>query len=126
MRCYDLCLAGGTRVKGILTSFSRLPTWHVFTVQAMSRLRTNVGYFRINYAVILLLSTLAVMLMNPSSLIVLGGLAAAWTYVYAVRTTPLTIGERTLRCGGASVALFLYCPCPVVPCRGRPENRYHN
>lgn len=66
-------------------------------VQAMSRLRTNAGYFRINYLVFLMLSTLTVMLMNPSSLFVLGGLGAGWVYLYAVRTAPVVIGERTLR-----------------------------
>jgi hypothetical protein len=63
----------------------------------MSRLRTNVSYFRVNYMVFLLLSTVLVMLMNPSSLIVLGGLGASWVYMYAIRTAPVQIGERTLR-----------------------------
>lgn len=44
-----------------------------------------------------------VMVMNPWSLIVLAVLALLWGYAYVVRTTPLVLGGRELRCGGAGL-----------------------
>lgn len=41
--------------------------------------------------------------MNPWSLIVLAVLALLWGYAYVVRTTPLVLGGRELRCGGAGL-----------------------
>ena len=43
--------------------------------------------------------------MNPWSLIVLAVLALLWGYAYMVRTTPLVLGGRELRCG------VLWCGC---------------
>ena len=37
-------------------------------------------------------------LMHPSSLFVLGALLVGWVYVFAVRTGPLVINGRELRC----------------------------
>lgn len=42
-----------------------------------------------------------VMFMNPWSLIVLAVLALLWGYAYVVRTTPLVMGGRELRCAAA-------------------------
>jgi PRA1 family protein 1 len=65
--------------------------------QALTRLRKNAAYFKINYFIILLLSTAVCMVMNPSSLVVLGLLALSWIYLFAIRTAPLVIGGRTFR-----------------------------
>ncbi len=68
-------------------------------MQAASRLRKNAIYFRDNYIIIMLLTTAATFLMHPSSLLVLGALAATWIYVLMIRTAPIKIGDRTLRYG---------------------------
>lgn len=73
-------------------------------MQAASRLRKNAIYFRDNYIIIMLLTTAVTFLMHPSSLLVLGALAAAWIYVLMIRTAPIKIGERTLRYGWKSEA----------------------
>lgn len=66
--------------------------------EAASRLRKNAAYFRINYLVVILLTVAATFLTHPSSLVVLGGLAASWVYVFALRSSPLVISGRELRC----------------------------
>ena len=68
-------------------SFSRPPAAAV-----PGRLRKNVSYFRTNYAMLTISITALVMLMNPWSLIVLAVLAAAWFYMYIIKTTPLVLG----------------------------------
>lgn len=64
--------------------------------EAASRLRKNAAYFRINYLVVILLTVAATFLTHPSSLVVLGGLAASWVYVFALRSSPLVISGREL------------------------------
>ena len=44
--------------------------------------------------------TFITLLMNPTSLLVLGFLTAGWSYLFVVRTAPIVIGGRTFRCGG--------------------------
>lgn len=67
------------------------------TLQAGSRLKKNLAYFRINYLVVLLLITVVCMALNPTSLLVLAGLAVGWMYLFVLRATPLVIGGRTIR-----------------------------
>lgn len=62
-------------------------------------MRKNVSYFKVNYGIVAVSTTALVMFMNPWSLIVLAFLALAWGYAYIVRTTPLVLGGRELRCG---------------------------
>lgn len=62
--------------------------------EAMSRCKKNVAYFRINYFLFVLLATVVCMILNPSSLIVLGTLAALWFYLFVVRQSSITIGGR--------------------------------
>jgi hypothetical protein len=64
------------------------------TGELPGRLRKNVAYFRTNYALLCGGTTALVMLMNPWSLIVLAVLAAAWFYMYIIKTTPLVLGGR--------------------------------
>jgi hypothetical protein len=71
-------------------------------LQATGRLRKNVSYFRVNYMITSVATTSLVLFMNPSSLIVLALLSLVWSYFYLVRTTPVVLGGRELRC--ASVA----------------------
>eukprot|EP00891_Asterochloris_glomerata_P005332 jgi/Astpho2/5332/e_gw1.00075.120.1_t len=73
-------------------SFSR-PT---SLAEAGSRLKKNLAYFRINYLVVLLLITVVCMALNPTSLLVLAGLAVGWMYLFVLRATPLVIGGRTI------------------------------
>lgn len=68
------------------------------SLQAAGRLRKNANYFRVNYLIIMLMTTAATFLMHPSSLLVLGLLASGWMYVFLMRTTPIVVGGRTLRC----------------------------
>ncbi|KAG1669309.1 hypothetical protein FOA52_014870 [Chlamydomonas sp. UWO 241] len=63
---------------------------------ALTRVKKNLAYFRINYFVVLLATCAVTFVMNPSSLFVLGLLLAGWIYVLFLRTSPLEIGGRTL------------------------------
>lgn len=66
--------------------------------EAASRIRKNAGYFKINYLIAILLTVAATFVTHPSSLLVLGGLAASWIYVFAIRQGPLVISGKELRC----------------------------
>ncbi len=72
---------------------------HQLRAQATQRLRKNAAYFRINYLILMLCVTFITLLMNPTSLLVLGFLTAGWSYLFVVRTAPIVIGGRTFRCG---------------------------
>lgn len=65
--------------------------------QGLSRFKKNSAYFRINYFVFILLTTVVCMVMNPSSLVVLGLLGALWFYLFIVRQAAITIGGRAFR-----------------------------
>lgn len=65
--------------------------------EAASRIRKNAGYFKINYLIVILLTVAATFLTHPSSLLVLGFLAASWVYVFAIRQGPLVINGKELR-----------------------------
>ena len=62
-------------------------------------MRKNAAYFRVNYLILMLCVTFITLLLNPTSLIVLGFLTAGWSYLFVVRTAPVVIGGRTFRCG---------------------------
>lgn len=72
------------------TAFSRPAN----VAEAMSRCKKNVAYFRINYFLFVLLTTVVCMVLNPSSLIVLGSLSAIWFYLFVARQAAITIGGR--------------------------------
>lgn len=66
------------------------------THQATTRLRKNAAYFKINYALLTAGITAATVALNPAALIVLAALSAAWTWLTAIRTSPVVINGRTL------------------------------
>eukprot|EP00878_Enallax_costatus_P005248 GHUV01005515.1.p1 GENE.GHUV01005515.1~~GHUV01005515.1.p1 ORF type:complete len:219 (+),score=60.69 GHUV01005515.1:195-851(+) len=74
------------------TSFSKPSSLQ----EAASRIRKNAGYFKINYLIIILLTVAATFVTHPSSLLVLGFLAASWVYVFAIRQGPLVISGKEL------------------------------
>eukprot|EP00882_Tetradesmus_deserticola_P006155 GHRQ01006480.1.p1 GENE.GHRQ01006480.1~~GHRQ01006480.1.p1 ORF type:complete len:223 (+),score=95.46 GHRQ01006480.1:528-1196(+) len=74
------------------TSFSKPSSLQ----EAAGRLRKNAGYFKINYLIIILLTVAVTLLTHPSSLVVLGSLAASWVYVFAIRQGPLVISGKEL------------------------------
>ena len=94
--------------------------------EATGRMSKNMNYFKINYVLFTAAVLAAFILYNPTSLIILSLVGAAWTYVYLVRTEPLKIGERPvsereklLGMSGASlVAVFAVRqgPPPCPPC----------
>eukprot|EP00951_Prasinocladus_malaysianus_P006027 scaffold42586_cov48-Prasinocladus_malaysianus.AAC.1 len=91
--------------------------------EATGRLRTNFAYFRNNYIVLMAITTMLVILMNPSSLIVIASLAASWIYMFAIRTSPVMIGERALSerekflgmCAISFVVVFFLTSCLLHP-----------
>ena len=62
--------------------------------EATGRMSKNMNYFKINYVLFTAAVLAAFILYNPTSLIILSIVGAAWTYVYLVRQEPLKIGER--------------------------------
>lgn len=79
--------------------------------EAAGRIRRNAGYFKINYLIIILLTVAGTFLTHPSSLLVLGFLAASWVYMFAIKQGPLVINGKELsdreKLMGMSVASFL-------------------
>ncbi|KAH7277218.1 hypothetical protein KP509_39G040500 [Ceratopteris richardii] len=62
---------------------------------ATGRIRKNVAYFRLNYAILFTAVLALTLISNPASLFLLCGLLAAWIFMYVLRTTPLVLFNRT-------------------------------
>lgn len=73
--------------------------------EATTRLRKNFAYFKINYLIVIVLTLMVCMLMNPGSLLVLFTLLAAWLYIFVIRTTPLSIGNHTISDRGKLIGM---------------------
>jgi len=65
--------------------------------EATSRLRRNLGYFRVNYAAVVAFSLAASLLAHPFSLLVLIGILGAWCFLYVFRAPdqPVVLFGRT-------------------------------
>ncbi|KAL5227846.1 hypothetical protein ABZP36_016111 [Zizania latifolia] len=65
--------------------------------EATSRLRRNIGYFRVNYAAVVAFSLAASLLAHPFSLLVLVAILGAWCVLYVFRAPdqPVVLFGRT-------------------------------
>ncbi|XP_062117720.1 PRA1 family protein B3-like [Humulus lupulus] len=77
--------------------------------EAYSRIRKNVPYFRVNYAILVGIALALSLLSHPFSLIVLLSLLAAWAFLYLFRPSdqPLVILGRTFSDTETLVGLVL-------------------
>ena len=91
--------------------------------EATSRLRRNLGYFRVNYAAIVAFLLTASLLAHPFSLLALLDILAAWCFLYAFHPSdqPVVLFGRTftdretlLRLVVASVLAFFLSTASLI------------
>ncbi|CAD6229286.1 unnamed protein product [Miscanthus lutarioriparius] len=97
--------AGGGSATGLSDAALATPAFRLFVrllqarllSEATSRLRRNLGYFRVNYAAVVAFSLAASLLAHPFSLLVLLGILGAWCFLYVFRAPdqPVVLFGRT-------------------------------
>ncbi|XP_047317002.1 PRA1 family protein F3-like [Impatiens glandulifera] len=74
---------------------------------AIGRIKTNIAYFRMNYAITVLVILFLSLLWHPISLIVFTVLMAVWMFLYFLRDEPLALFNRTIDDWWVLVALSI-------------------
>ncbi|XP_010251988.1 PREDICTED: PRA1 family protein F2-like [Nelumbo nucifera] len=74
---------------------------------AITRIKTNVNYFLMNYAIIVLGILFLSLLWHPISLIVFVVMMAAWLFLYFMRDEPLVILHHTITDGVVLIVLSI-------------------
>ncbi|XP_011652356.1 PRA1 family protein F2 [Cucumis sativus] len=75
--------------------------YHSFTLPSnlhdtLSRIKINLTYFRMNYAIVVLVVLFLALLWHPISLLVLFLMLSLWLFLYFLRDQPLILAGRVL------------------------------